>query len=180
VAAVAGLLWLAIAVPANPRFSYLIIGGLVAFRHLPWRLPTIPLLLLFGMTTTGMLSSGGMFATLSELSIGLYALSLPLGYLTFCAVLKPDEISRAVLENRQLQWFGTISYSFYMWQNHVIFGLHQYWPDSEGWLSYATFAVVIFVVATIFSWLSYRVIELDAARFLRLLLLPKRPSVGTH
>lgn len=174
-AAVAGLLWLAVAVPPNPRFLYMVVGGVVAFHRVHWTLPSLPLVLLFAALVSGMLVQHGMFSSLAQVPVWLYVTSLPVGYLTLCSVLKPDRVSRSVLESWPLQQLGLVSYSFYMWQNLVIWSYKQWWPDVGGVVQLALFTVVVVTTVTVFSWLSYRTIEEDSARFLRRrLLAPSR------
>ena len=64
-----------------------------------------------------------------------------------------------------IQFLGTISYSFYLWQFIVLNGLSERWPP--GVTSFAVFCVVATFAHIGVSWLSYRVIEEDVGRFTR-------------
>jgi peptidoglycan/LPS O-acetylase OafA/YrhL len=75
--------------------------------------------------------------------------------------LRRSSIGSRVLNLRILQFFGTISYSLYLWQQAFTANPNLYLTDS--WL-------VILPLMLVVAWLSYHCIERPAIRFGRLLL----------
>lgn len=71
------------------------------------------------------------------------------------------------LENRLLAWFGTISYSLYLWHYPLIAILLYRWPVEPPWVRGVTMAVL----SVLFASASYYLVE---RKFLR--LKPHRPS----
>lgn len=105
--------------------------------------------------------------TLISLALGLYA---------FVCVCR-DDGRMAWLEHRVTQFFGNISYSFYLWHPIVMFVVkriaYAYVVPEFGrpaglWM----YAVVSFVIATAISYASYRVLEVRVSKTLRHLFKP--------
>ena len=77
-----------------------------------------------------------------------------------------------MLRSRFMQFMGTISYSFYLWHTHVMYVIKRLtmkyvvpvYGDVAGTLC---FGIVSLVAALILGYLSYRVFEVAAGRFLR-------------
>jgi len=110
-------------------------------------------------------------------------LALPFGALLFYDLAGGQSALKPLLRHKITQFFGTISYSFYLWHPFVAFPLRMVMAKiliGKLGLGVApaitTFGVSTFVGTTCIAWLSWRVLEKQVGAWLRLKLEPVEKS----
>lgn len=109
------------------------------------------------------------FVGMGSLPLTLFSLLAGL-YLFACICTDDGEI--AWLQNRVSQFFGNVSYSFYLWHPIVMFVVkrltYAYVVPSFGRpLGLICFATASFVIATFISYVSYQLLEVRVSKALR-------------
>lgn len=85
------------------------------------------------------------------------------GLISFYYLVSGYGVIAYVLRTRAFQFLGTISYSLYLWQVPIMFPIKRILlkiiPIGHSYLMFYSFAVCSIVVALLFSYLSYKVLE---------------------
>lgn len=94
------------------------------------------------------------------------------GGLAFNSITQGHGWLGAVLRSRTMQFFGTISYSFYLWHAIAMYPVKhgliaRLLPQLGPAWTLAVFTVLSLTLAIFISWLSYRVLEAGAGGWLR-------------
>lgn len=106
-------------------------------------------------------------------------LALPMSVFALAALVADQGWPARLLQRRFLQYFGDVSYSFYLWHSMVIFGtrricaafLPETWPVL---VNVAIFGAVTLVLSLITSHISYRVCEVAISGALARRFVPRR------
>lgn len=104
----------------------------------------------------------------------LGSISLICGYLFFLEIVAQARGLDFLMVSKAVQFFGTISYSFYIWHTPVIFITKRVFSpiaeDIGSWWAFVTFSLVSFGVSVFVSYLSYLLFEKLAVNFLKEML----------
>ncbi len=108
--------------------------------------------------------------------------SAGLGALLFNSIVQGQGLLPALLRRPSMQFFGTISYSFYLWHAVVMYPVKHgvmpiLLPQVGPTLTLVAFTVISLFVSIVVSWLSYRILEVAVGRWLQQ-RLRARKSVG--
>lgn len=103
----------------------------------------------------------------------------PFGFLMFYGITSRNGLLAAFLETRALRFFGTISYSFYLWHAVVTFPLKHLLATTligglglPAGLAVAIFGITGFIISVLVSVVSYHVLEQRGGKLLKKLLKP--------
>jgi peptidoglycan/LPS O-acetylase OafA/YrhL len=137
----------------RPRWAFLLVG--VACRWKPAPLKWWPMLIAVPIL---------LYAAreVPETYLATYPGALLCGWVGMCGLV---ETRVELLRIAPLQFIGTISYSFYLWQDLLFLALEEHW--APGLVPFIGYVLVCAVVLTGVSWLSYRVIEQDVGKLVR-------------
>ena len=94
----------------------------------------------------------------------LFPLAVFFGFVGFMTFVTQRGLAASLLQTRLMQYFGDISYSFYLWHTIVLFPLKRIFASNGGLLSNPAanvliFSLVSFCTSVLVSHLSYRWIE---------------------
>lgn len=175
-AAVAGLVAVVAASFINffPRALFFI-PGILAAVYEPWikahkkfflapGLVTIAFLMTWGMTGAGPAERSVLMTDwMSSNKILFAALSLVLGCYMFASVVAGSGVYSRILLNKVMQFFGKVSYAFYLWSPLVFFPAKALCksliPHLGLYSSFLLFAVLSMALSILVSWTNWFVIE---------------------
>jgi peptidoglycan/LPS O-acetylase OafA/YrhL len=120
--------------------------------------------------------------------IYLVWLALPFGFCFFADVVQQTPPISKLLRSGLMQFFGTISYSFYLWHPVVTFPLKNAMTriligklGAPPVTAMLVFGAIAFALTVPVSWVSWRILEKEGGRWLRSRLTREftpRPSVA--
>lgn len=160
----------------SPRALFFVSGAVLHFvgdraatlgRQL-WASPYVAMPLLFAV-----LEIASRSATLDDYRT-LYGVGSGIGLILLASVLHDHTSSTGLLRRPVMQYFGTISYSFYLWHAFILAGLRQFLPVLLPGLPLMillpTFLILGLAGSLLVSHLSFLLIEQCATMHLRRLL----------
>jgi peptidoglycan/LPS O-acetylase OafA/YrhL len=117
----------------------------------------------------------------------MYFAAVP-GLLMFWSVVGGSCLLSQIAETRPIMYMGTISYSFYLWHEVVMFPLKSFFAKEAGSMNDASavlcFGVLGFAGTIVVAHLSYKLLEVRVAKALKrrlnptALVLPEGPEVA--
>jgi peptidoglycan/LPS O-acetylase OafA/YrhL len=158
-----------------PRAAFLLTGVAAYFlfnRKAPTRAVSIPGL---GVPAfAGFLFAMSFLFTPPPSHIYLVWLALPFGFCFFADVVQQTPPISNLLRTGLMQFFGTISYSFYLWHLNVIFALKSAMAriligklGGRPVTATLVFGVIAFTLTVPISWVSWRILEKEGGRWVR-------------
>jgi peptidoglycan/LPS O-acetylase OafA/YrhL len=156
-----------------PRAAFLLTGVAAYFlfnRKAPARAVSIP-----GLGVPGF--AGFLFVmsfSLTSPHIYLVWLALPFGFCFFADAVQQTPPISNLLRTGLMQFFGTISYSFYLWHPIVTFPLKSAMTriligklGEPPVTAMVVFGVIAFTLTIPVSWISWRILEKEGGRWVR-------------
>lgn len=123
---------------------------------------------------------------LLDARVFIAVLSVACLYFGFCGIVAGGGALGVFLTGRPLQVLGTVSYSFYLWQNVALGGARRilkllFGDDPHGLVNLAAYPILTFAILLPLSLASWRLIEVGCADGLRALfrLERNRPALPT-
>jgi peptidoglycan/LPS O-acetylase OafA/YrhL len=163
----AALLW------QYPQCIFFITGVTVYFCR-----PLLALKIPKYLSIPALLAMLYVFYLAGERPLLVYAAAIP-GWIMFWSVVDGACWLSKITKTRVMMYFGSISYSFYLWHEVVTFPLKFIFAREVGKLGQGMavlcFGITGFVGSVIIAHLSYKLLEVGVAQSLKRILNPPRP-----